>query len=260
MRAEVLSILENLSSEQWSLPTACENWSVKDVAAHLLADDLGYLSRRRDRDGITFETSDWAELIRLINAQNEAWVQATKRLSKKVLIALLTFSGEQLHTYLQSLDLKEKTDEIAWVGKGATPMWLQVARELTEYWMHYQHICEALGLQRFKEKRYLVPVLTTFFNSLPRTFANVSPVDNTLILITTEELSELDCHLVFESGTWQIFADTDLVPRSIVCVPQDVAWRIFTKGIDPEDAIRKSQIKGDIELGRVFFQATAILA
>ena len=74
MRAELIAILENLDDAQWQLPTACDGWSVKDVALHIFADDCGYLSRRRDDDGITFKTDSFDELIskffQLIGVEN----------------------------------------------------------------------------------------------------------------------------------------------------------------------------------------------
>jgi hypothetical protein len=36
--AELLTLLSNLSAEEWEKPTVCEGWSVKDIALHLLGD------------------------------------------------------------------------------------------------------------------------------------------------------------------------------------------------------------------------------
>jgi len=71
MHAELFRVLESLTPDQWILPTACEGWSVKDVAQHLLADQCGYLSGSRDHEGVWFDTNSWDELITLINEQNE---------------------------------------------------------------------------------------------------------------------------------------------------------------------------------------------
>mgnify|MGYP001473010431 CR=1 FL=1 len=50
MRAELLRVLHGLSDEEWDLPTACTGWSVRDVALHILGDDMGLLSGLRDSD------------------------------------------------------------------------------------------------------------------------------------------------------------------------------------------------------------------
>jgi uncharacterized protein (TIGR03083 family) len=47
-RASLVELLASLGAEQWQAPTVCLGWSVKDIALHLLGDDIGLLSRRRD--------------------------------------------------------------------------------------------------------------------------------------------------------------------------------------------------------------------
>lgn len=43
-RAALLEVLSSLALDDWSRDTACPGWSLKDIAAHLLADDFGRLS------------------------------------------------------------------------------------------------------------------------------------------------------------------------------------------------------------------------
>ena len=43
-RSALLDLLGDLSASDWEAPTVCAGWSVKDVAAHLLGDDIGRLS------------------------------------------------------------------------------------------------------------------------------------------------------------------------------------------------------------------------
>jgi uncharacterized protein (TIGR03083 family) len=47
-RRLLLELLGTLAEEEWDAPTVCPGWSVKDIALHLLGDDLGRLSRGRD--------------------------------------------------------------------------------------------------------------------------------------------------------------------------------------------------------------------
>jgi len=47
-RAALLSLLPELSSQEWTAPAVCPGWAVKDIAVHLLHDDLRRLSRTRD--------------------------------------------------------------------------------------------------------------------------------------------------------------------------------------------------------------------
>ena len=47
-RAALVALLTELSPREWTLPTACTGWDVRDVALHVLGGDLGNISRRRD--------------------------------------------------------------------------------------------------------------------------------------------------------------------------------------------------------------------
>jgi hypothetical protein len=218
------------------------------------------MSRRRDDDGITFKVDSWEELVSVINGSNELWVQAARRMSKRLLMSLLEFTGEQLHEYLKSVSPDSDGGTISWASGAQVPMWLQMARELTEYWMHHQHICEAVSVNSLKNRRFLHPVLSTFVYALPKTYQNISaPIDTTIHLKITGEAAD-DWYLVRENDSWALYADTDLQPSTAVVMDDDTAWHLFTKGIDSVTARQRSTLTGDLELGEKFFETIAIIA
>ena len=49
-RERLLAFLADLADDEWLAPTAAPGWTVKDLALHLLDDDLSWLSRERDGD------------------------------------------------------------------------------------------------------------------------------------------------------------------------------------------------------------------
>jgi hypothetical protein len=49
------------------------------------------------------------------------------------------------------------------------------------------------------------------------------------------------------------------VIASRVTIPQSLAWRIFTKGIDRESARKQVSIEGDRDLGQRVLDLTAIV-
>jgi uncharacterized protein (TIGR03083 family) len=260
MRAELLRVLKSLSDEQWQAPTACTGWSVKDVALHILADEIGYLSNRRDKDGIYFDVKSWDELVEKINQQNDTWVRATRRMSRKILLAQLEFMGAQFAEYITSIDVHEETNPVSWAGNQNAPMWLQVARELTEYWMHHQHICEAVDVTSLKERRFLHPVLSAFVFALPHTLREVTAaVDTTVKFTVTGEAAESWC-IIREADSWRLYADTDIEPATIVTMPETTAWKLFTKGIDAAIAKQQTTITGNQELGEILLNTVAIIA
>jgi len=260
MRAELLRVLQGLPDKAWALPTACAGWSVRDVAAHILADDLSYLSRHRDHDGLTLIPEDWDDLVRQINAHNDVWVRAAKRISRTLLVGLLEFTGAQMDEFVAKLPMDELTGPVSWASDAPAPMWLQLARELTEYWMHHQHICAAVGVVSLKDRRFLHPVLSTFVHALPRTYADVSaPPDTTVQLNVTGPAAER-WYVIREAERWALYQETDIAPACVVTLADDTAWRLFTKGISPAEAETRARIDGDTALGRVMLGTVAIIA
>ena len=140
-RAALLDLLANFTPAQWNAGTVCASWSVKDIAAHLLADDLGRLGRGRDSHaGAAFAPSSpenvEAQLLAFINYQNETWVAAARRLSPRLLIDLLRWTGDETQAYFASLDMFAIGEPVHWAGPEPAPVWLDIAREYSERWIH----------------------------------------------------------------------------------------------------------------------------
>ena len=49
-REDLLGFVGSLTDDEWFSPTQVPGWTVKDLALHILDDDLGWLSRGRDHD------------------------------------------------------------------------------------------------------------------------------------------------------------------------------------------------------------------
>jgi uncharacterized protein (TIGR03083 family) len=261
MRAELLRVLESLSDAQWNAPTGCEGWSVKDVALHLLADTCGFISGQRDNDTIIFKTADWDELIGLINGQNDTWVKATRRISRRLLVSLLRFTGDEMHAFLDNIDLNADAGiDVAWANAPQAQKRLHLARELTEFWMHHQHICEGAGIESLKTRRYLHPVLTAFVHALPRTYEGVEASNNTTVCFAVTGEAADRWYLIREKDAWNLYADTRLPPAATVTMSDDTAWRMFTKGIDLAELKQRTQLEGNKMLGAVLLNTVAILA
>lgn len=92
-RTELLELLHRLEADDWRRATECPQWDVKQVAIHVLGDDLSLLSRQRYKsvDGLSLfaGTHPGASFSEMLNGFNEQWVTASTFLSKTVLIELL---------------------------------------------------------------------------------------------------------------------------------------------------------------------------
>lgn len=115
-RRELAGLLSGLTDEQWRHPTAVPGWTVKDVSLHLLGDDLGWLSRGRDRDASgLLEIDDQDTFVRALAAKNQRWADGAQGLSLPVVVGLLEWAGEQLDRYYATIDLTAR-GEVAWAG------------------------------------------------------------------------------------------------------------------------------------------------
>jgi uncharacterized protein (TIGR03083 family) len=257
----LLALLSDLSTEEWENPTACEGWTVKDVALHLLGDEIGILSRKRDRFlPATQAIQSAEELVALVNDLNATWVQATRRLSPRLLCDLLRFTGAQACETFRLLDPYALGGPVSWAGPDPAPVWLDVAREYTERWHHQQHIRDAVERPGFKEPRFFAPVLDAFARALPHTFRDVDAPDGTLVTLTLSGESGGQWHLLREAGSWNLYREVDQRPDAEVVIDEDVAWRLFTRGLDRHEAQGTVTIVGDQILALAVLDMISIIA
>jgi len=256
----LVALLSDLAAEDWARPTACSSWSVKDVALHLLGDDIHILSSRRDGHSSGASITNWEDLVTFVNDQNASWVQATRRMSPQVLIDLLRFTGEQVCAFFQSLDPYSVGGPVSWVGPDPAPVWLDLAREYTERWHHQQHIRDAVGRPGLKGRRYFAPVLDAFFRALPRTFRETVAADGTLVAVTVTGASGGQWFLKREGMDWRLYEAVPGEPDAEVVLSEDVAWRMFTRGLGRDEVPEQVKVVGDRSLGFKVLDTVSIIA
>lgn len=107
----LLDLLQGLDAADWKQPATAE-WSVSDVAAHLLDVDLRRLSIHRDAHQPVpppAPIASAADLVQHLNSLNAVWIEAARRLSRQVVIDLLAVSTQQtadlIHITMGDLDL-----------------------------------------------------------------------------------------------------------------------------------------------------------
>lgn len=263
-RQQLLELFSELEPEEWEKPTICSGWTVKDIGLHLLGDDVGYLSRARDHFSNPFfrnkDLREWKSLVKNINEANESWVRATARISPKLLADLLELTGQQFYEYMQSLDLTAMDGVVSWAGPDPAPVWLDVAREYTERWLHQQQIRDAVQKPGLKEKAFFHPVLDTFVRALPHTYKDTSVANTTVLkFVVTGKAGDV-WYLVGEANRWSLFQDVELPPVTVVTMDQEMCWRLFTKGTNKEQARARITIEGDQILGEKLLDTVSIIA
>jgi uncharacterized protein (TIGR03083 family) len=264
-RAALLGLLGDLSPADWEAPTVCPGWSVKDVAAHLLGDDIGRLSWGRDgyvnpAFAAGLDIATLPGLVAAIDRQNAVWVAGTRRISPRLLIELLKMTGELTEAYFASLDMTALGMPVDWAGPEPAPVWLDVAREYTERWVHQQHIRDAVGKPGLKERRWFAPVLETFVRGLPRVLRDAPSPDGTALRLVISGDVGGEWIALRQNGDWVLGMAPGMAVDATIELDDDRAWRLFTKGISKEEARKGVRIEGDAALAERALDTVSILA
>lgn len=253
-RKDLLRLLRGLTEDQWNTPTAAPDWSVKDVALHLLDDDLGWLSRGRDgdRSGLLV-TADQACLVVALAAKNQRWIEGAQGLSARVLTDVLEWAGREMDAYYASMDLLG-AGGVSWASDDPVPIWFDVAQDLTERWVHQMQIREAVDRVENYPARYLTVVLRTFVWAFPYQYRVDAPA-GTLVQIDlgTGGAWRLTC-----DGTtrWSLEEGSVQAPDAHAVFTDDAGWRLLTGAAVPADGMR---LEGARELCQPLLDVRAIL-
>lgn len=272
---ELMVLLRSLRDDEWDLQTIAPRWQVRDVAAHLLDTALRKLSLVRDSWWVetanlhptnedrfvgTPNPQSAEEVVALVNRLNQEGVTVYRRLSPALLIEMMMMACEQSAGFHESLDpFARAAFNVSWAGEETSLNWFDTARELTERWHHQQQIRVATARPGIMTRELYFPVLDCFLRGLPHAYQDVSALEGSSIHI--EISGECGGSWVLSKGAegWRFL---DRFPETMACkvtLPQAIAWRVFTKGIDRHDARKQSQVEGDSGLAERVFELTAIV-
>jgi uncharacterized protein (TIGR03083 family) len=258
---QLIELLRSLEPAEWDLQTVVPAWKVRDVAAHLLDTALRKLSLVRDHSFVeAIEIRSPADLVALVNRLNREGVTVYRRLSPPLLIDMMETACRESAAFHESLDPFAKAAfNVSWAGEDESFNWFDTARELTERWHHQQQIRFATNRPGIMTRELYHPVIDCFLRGLPHHFRDVKAPAGTTLQIAISGDCGGHWFLVRNQDRWQLSADS-LQPASRITIPQEIAWRVFTKGIDRESARAQAEIEGDPALTEHVLALTAIVA
>jgi uncharacterized protein (TIGR03083 family) len=258
---KLIDLLRSLTPDEWSLPTIAPLWSVRDVAAHLLDTALRKLSMARDSHFVEADQiTSPQDLITLVNRLNQEGVTVYRRLSPPVLIDLMKMACEQSALFHESLDpFARAAFAVSWAGEDNSLNWFDTARELTERWHHQQQIRLATNRSGILAPSLYHPVIDCFLRGLPNLYRNVVAPAGTVILVEVSGECGGRWLLCRKEAGWVLVKSFEGSPASRVTIPQTLAWRLFTKGIDRDSARAQVEITGNRDLGEHVLRLTAIV-
>jgi len=257
----LIDLLQSLAPAEWDLQTVAPLWKVRDVAAHLLDTALRKLSMVRDSHyGEAVEIRSHQDLISLVNRLNEEGVTVYRRLSPRVLIGLLKRACEENAHFHESLDpFAPAAFAVSWAGEETSLNWFDTARELTERWHHQQQIRLATNRPGLMTPDLYHPVLDCFARGLPPLYLEVEAPAGTVILLEISGECGGRWFLAKGSERWHFVRPASGDVSARVTIPQELAWRLFTKGVDRESARAQISIDGNRDLAEKILHLTAIV-
>jgi uncharacterized protein (TIGR03083 family) len=260
LESKLIELLHSLEPNDWDRQTLAPKWKVRHVVAHLLDTQLRKLSLVRD--GYAAEKPDInspQDLVDLINRLNAEGVTHYSRLSPQVLISLLETVSRESCAFHASLDpYAPAVFAVSWAGESESQNWFDTARELTERWHHQQQIREAVGKPGILVRHLYHPVLDCFMRALPFAYRNLQASPGSLVQINVAG----DCGgswYLHRGEKWELISGAEGQKIAEVAIPQEIAWRIFTKGIPRDQALTQIHATGDQGLALHIVNTVAIV-
>ncbi|QQM38485.1 maleylpyruvate isomerase family mycothiol-dependent enzyme [Streptomyces liliifuscus] len=254
--ASLLDVLRGLRRNEWSKP-AVPGWTVHDLAAHILGDLHGRLGWSTEGHQRTMAAGETLEAF--IHRVNQEWIDLHTDHSPAELIEALELAGTQAACQFEGADLDSTGLGVSWAGTDPAPMWLDLAREFTEYWTHRQQIRHATGRDTDPEPNALSVVLDTFMRALPHTLRHTPAPAGTQLQVVIGEPAAVTWTVTATADRWSLAAAPRGRPAASVRLDPETAWRLCTRGIDPSTALARVRISGERRIAEAACQIVSIV-
>ncbi len=260
---KLIELLSSLTEEEWHRPTIAKLWTVKDIAAHLLDGNIRGVSIQRDRylPGPPANIQSYKDLIDYLNKLNADWVDTMKRASPQMIIALLQSTSGEFMEAITSLPPYEKAMfSVAWAGEEQSDNWFHVAREYTEKFIHQQQIRDAVGKEGLITKELFYPFIDTFMQGMPYTFRNTIADEGATVQIRVTSDAGGEWFVTRANNKWQLSKNRVHRISSTIVMDPGITWKLFSKGITPQEAKPFIAIQGNIVLAETALNLVAVMA
>jgi uncharacterized protein (TIGR03083 family) len=260
LHRQLIGLLRGLDPSAWSLPTGAGDWTVRQVAAHLLHGDLRRLSGRdADTPGATREL-DFAELVGLIDADNARGVEFLSTLSTRVITDLLEVTGRDVAGRFANLppDAPARSN-VAWAGESVSANWADVAREFTERLHHQAQIRDAVGAPPLADPRFVAATLRISVLALRRSFAPISAKPGTSVVVRVSGAFSHAWSVVRTASGWGLYDGAAARPAAEVEMDADTAWRLFFGYFPGGDVGSLAEVRGDQALAEPVLATRSVM-
>jgi uncharacterized protein (TIGR03083 family) len=233
---------------------------VHDIVAHVAHDHIRKLSGARDGQFMTGPLPE-ESLADFLNRANQEFVDVARNWSPRVLIDLLGHLGPELDRFWATLDLDELGEPVSWAAPDEpAPHWLDIAREYTEYWVHQQQVRDAVGRPGANTDQLTEPVIDTFIRAVPYALRRVPPEPGMAVQIDVTGPGSGSWTIAARDGAWFVDRGSSAAGASaVIQLSSDMLWRVATRGIEVETALKDAQVTGDETLATAALSLLSII-
>jgi hypothetical protein len=178
-----------------------------------------------------------------------------------VLTGLIGELGAELDQLWASLELDQAGQPVSWAAPDmAAPVWLDVAREYTEYWVHQQQIRDAVSRPGGDSGQLAVPVTDTFLRAVPYALRHLSPAPGTCLAIEVTGPGGGNWNVCRSGDAWAVDRGAPTAPPvARLRLSSDCLWRVATRGITVEAAEDQATMTGDRSLASAAMTLVSII-
>ena len=228
LNAKLIELIPGISWVQWNKDTARKDWKVKDIAIQIL-------------------DASKHNLLPLANGfeSNPVQLNTSEYFSADTLIVELQFLQEQLNSYFND-------NTIIWgqlnAGTPASSQ-LDIFKFYAQIWLYQQQIRQSLGASLLLDSNFYHPFLAYCLHFLPSHFKDFHSPIGTLISIEVVGNSRGLWSLIRRDHYWELSVYHKHSDAQVY-IDQNIAWILFSGGIDIYESSQYWQVIGNQELGR----------
>lgn len=265
LNQELIYFLADLTPAEWLTASPVSGRTVKDLASHIIDGSMRRISMQRDHhfDSEGTNPKNLDELIQHIQAINQQWIVATRRLSPRILIDMLKKYEQEVYQLYCMLKMEDDAIfSVAWAHQDVSPNWFDVARDYTEKWHHQMQMRMAVGKPLLMSERFVLPVYETFLSALPAHLNNSAfAINNHLLQLEITGEIRLVIQLIANEGKWQTLEILRPDPETIIKIPASLGWMLFTNtDREKEKYINRIEVSGLAELASAVIKLTTVLS
>lgn len=248
--SSIVHACEGLDDAQWTLPTDCPGWTVRDQISHLIGIERSLLGDEPPPATGPVPTS--AQVKNPFAEANERWVAARRTTPGATVLAEFVDVTRRRLEALRSLPAS-RFDEIGWSPVGQVPYRAFMEVRIFDCWVHEQDLRRALGRPGGHGGAGEAVTLDRMVGAMGFVVARrAAAPDGSAVVWRLGGRVARQVAVVVDGGRGRLVEGTPAAPSVELSLDVDTFWRLACGRVDPGVAVAEGLVamSGDADLGR----------